>query len=387
MIPKLSSFRWPRLVLRMNHLYEYRIGKFSPARFLERIKDLKFLRHRRQRSFPQFPLSMSLEVTSHCTQRCNFCPCHIAPDAMDRGLGHMSWDVFQKAIDESVRYGKRRTIFFYKDGESLLNPLLGKMIRYAKEKRAAETLALTSNGTVLTEQNSKMLVESGLDELVISIDAADAETYRIIRNSDAYDKVIRNVRRFFEIRKAMGARSPYVKMKMVVCDQNRGQERKFIEQWEKLADEVLIVRDLNTWNGASSTVNEFVGASETYKSLRAFADERNPKRYPCDRLWYQFEVYYNGNCSPCICDWNETYVLGNLKEQSIYSMWHGEKLKALRTLHVDGQQDRSELCKNCDRWALYNMGDWLSKNREKALATNPEREIFAPTARAAPNFD
>jgi len=358
----------------MNRLYEYRIGRFSMPMLVERLRDTKLLRHWRQRRGQIFPLSIAIETTSKCTHRCSFCPSH-HPGALDRGFGFMPFERYQKIIDESVRYGKRRKIFLYKDGEPILHPDLGRMIRYAKEKDAADVLLVTTNGTVLFEKEARDIILSGLDELMISIDAASKETFERIKGSSTYETVIENTRSFFQVREEIGSKTPYTRVKLVVCDENRHEIDDFIAMWEPVADEVFIVRDINTWDGSSSVVNSVVGESETYSGVQAQLQQDNPRQYPCDRLWYQFEVNYNGVCSPCVCDWNEKYVLGNIDDQSIYSMWHGDRLYDLRKSHIEGRQKEIELCRNCDRWKLKNMGDWYEKNPEKALERFPEKEI------------
>ena len=92
---------------------------------------------------------------------------------------------FKKIIDESILYGKRLIITINKDGEPLLHPELPKMVKYAKDKKAAHKINFYTNGILLSETKSLELINSGLDTIHISIDAFSKGTYKKLKYSKA----------------------------------------------------------------------------------------------------------------------------------------------------------------------------------------------------------
>src|SRR5262249_59149614 len=69
-----------------------------------------------------------------------------------------------------------------------------------------------TNGTVLTARKGRELCATGLDELRISLDAADARTFRLIRGKDDFNRIVRNVRAFTEMQRREGLTRPRVSL-------------------------------------------------------------------------------------------------------------------------------------------------------------------------------
>jgi MoaA/NifB/PqqE/SkfB family radical SAM enzyme len=68
------------------------------------------------------------------------------------------------------------------------------MVRYLKDRGVY--VFFETNGTVLNEKKGRALIAAGLDELRISLDAANAKSYRAIRGRDYFNRILRNVRAF-----------------------------------------------------------------------------------------------------------------------------------------------------------------------------------------------
>jgi hypothetical protein len=85
----------------------------------------------------------------------------------------MDWDTFARIIPSLVL---SETIDFTGGGEPLRNPRLVEMVQAAKI--AGCEVGFSTNGTRLTPQISEQLVESGLDWISFSIDAASASAWR-----------------------------------------------------------------------------------------------------------------------------------------------------------------------------------------------------------------
>jgi len=74
---------------------------------------------------------------------------------------------------------------------------LPRMVRYLKDR--GTYVLFNANGTVLNDKNGRALIEADLDELRVSFDAANAESYRAIRGKNYFNRILKNVRAFRDL--------------------------------------------------------------------------------------------------------------------------------------------------------------------------------------------
>jgi MoaA/NifB/PqqE/SkfB family radical SAM enzyme len=63
---------------------------------------------------------------------------------------------------------------------------------------------------VLNEKNGRALIEAGLDELRVSLDASTAKSYRAVRGKDYFGRILKNVRAFRALQRREGHERPRV---------------------------------------------------------------------------------------------------------------------------------------------------------------------------------
>ena len=66
------------------------------------------------------------------------------------------------------------------------------MIRYLKDR--GTYVLFNTNGTLLIGARRQELIDTGLDELRVSLDAADARRFTLVRGNDLFDRIVRDVR-------------------------------------------------------------------------------------------------------------------------------------------------------------------------------------------------
>src|SRR5262249_51770283 len=66
------------------------------------------------------------------------------------------------------------------------------------------------NGTVLNERNGRALIDAGLDELRVSLDASNAATYLKVRGKNYFARILRNVKAFRDLQEREGHERPKV---------------------------------------------------------------------------------------------------------------------------------------------------------------------------------
>ena len=101
----------------------------------------------------------------------------------------MSWELFRSIVDQIPNL--QRAVL-HGVGEPMLVKDLPRMVRYLKDR--GTYVLFNTNGTVLNEKNGRALIEAELDELRVSFDAANAESYRAIRGKNYFHRIFKNVR-------------------------------------------------------------------------------------------------------------------------------------------------------------------------------------------------
>lgn len=158
------------------------------------------------------PEVIYIETSNACNSLCETCPLTF----FGNGAAHnLTLDEFDR-ITGQVPDLKRAVLHGL--GEPLLNRDLAQMIRRLK---ARDVHALfNSNIIALTRKKQEELVESGLDELRVSLDAAIPETYRKIRGVPAHAKVVKHLREMVEIRERMGSATPKISVWFTAMKEN-----------------------------------------------------------------------------------------------------------------------------------------------------------------------
>lgn len=131
---------------------------------------------------------LQLESSISCNLRCIMCPWVTVRDQIEN-QGNMSLDVWNGLVPH---LNEVRSIDFTGGGEPLLQPHLLDWISQAK-KAGCEAGFLT-NGMLLREQLSELLLDMGLNWIGFSIDGADRETYERIRRGAQFERLCSNIK-------------------------------------------------------------------------------------------------------------------------------------------------------------------------------------------------
>jgi|GEM_PF-2721648 len=309
------------------------------------------------KKIPTFPLALHVEITNRCDNKCVFCARH----KMNRPLQHMEEKIFYKIMDECAKY-MPNVIYLFKDGDPILHPELCKYITYAKKVKAAKNITISTSANALTPELSQKIIESGLDEIFFSVDSLTEDKYKILKGTDKYSTVLSNIFSFIKIKEKMKSRTPNVTVKILATDLVMDDIALFERMWKNIADTVLIDRELSIWDGTNKQVIDFIGTMKNYNFIKPV------KRFPCNRPWYMSCIYVDGKMGVCPEDWDQKTIVGDVTRDTIYDIWHDDKLNQFKCKHIDGEWESLPACYNCGAWMTKNMGNWFVANRERALS-------------------
>jgi len=193
----------------------------------------------------------------------------------------------------------------------------------------------STNGTVITERNAYDVMEAGLSKIFFSMDGVDKETYEKIRVNANYEKVIANFKLFLDVKNKHGFKT-HVIAQMIEQPEQIGSKDTFTEMWSIPGVDTISYKFLDSWAGTLF--------QDTIKQPEI-------ERHACAEPFERVAILVNGDVVACCRDWAGLYIYGNLKEQSLYEIWHGEKVNALRQEHLSGDYV-SEPCLSCKEWHI-----------------------------------
>ena len=134
------------------------------------------------------PVCLYLETTNRCNLLCTTCPRTF--EALEPP-GDMSWGLFTAIVDQFPRIAR---VVLHGVGEPMMVRNLPRMIRYLKDR--GTYVLFNTNGTLLTARKGRELIDVGLDELRVSLDAAEPVAFKLVRGRDMFVRIIRNLRSF-----------------------------------------------------------------------------------------------------------------------------------------------------------------------------------------------
>ena len=271
------------------------------------------------------PHRLRIENTNICNADCIFCP----HQSMKRKQGIMDFELFKKIIDQARLYNIP-VVSIHGFGEPLLDKYFFQRVKYAREK-GLKRIATNTNALFLNEQRIEKLMESGLDEIYISFDAATEDTYKKIRPGSDFKTVEANIKKIIDEKKKKAAKLPKIYLSFVECPQNSSEVDLYLKKWKGLVDGVSISYLVN-WGGRYSGEN----------LLR-----HTQKRDPCRFLWTDMAISWDGRATICCYDYENETIIGDISNESIKDIWSGETLESLRQMHAEHNFDKIDICKEC----------------------------------------
>jgi len=325
----------------------------------------------------QEPVCLYLETTNRCNLLCQTCPRtfeDLEPPA------DMSWQLFTHIVDQFPRIAR---VVLHGVGEPMMVKALPCMVRYLKDR--GTYVLFNTNGTLLTERKGSELIAAGLDELRVSLDAAEPRAFLAVRGKDMFDKIIRNLQAFTALQCAKGVERPLVSLwltglketidqlpdfvrlahrigvpeihlqRLVFTPEGQGLARAESALFEKLeGDEARRLEEAAALAERLGIRFNASGATEPGTSLKREADHQPWSL--CRRPWSLMYFTAHGRAIPCcIAPFSmrgyDGFTLGDATQQSLRQIWNGPRYQEFRRALLS--ENPSPACASCGvRWSL-----------------------------------
>jgi MoaA/NifB/PqqE/SkfB family radical SAM enzyme len=351
----LASSYWDLLTYKLRY-----VGVRNTIRvgYLDLSEHMLYQISKRFPSVSASPRSIQIECTTRCNLKCTFCELSYWTEKP----ADLQFDSFKKMIDHLP---KLKRIDLTGIGESLMNRDFFKIVEFLKSRGLYITL--NDNFTLMTERAARRIVELEVDHIFLSLDGATKQTYEQIRVGANFDKVISNTRRLLEIKRAMGKKSPEVKINTVVCLTNYHELPAIVELAHDMGIGMVVFVNVITFESTAGLdtlrvkreiESKFQQALQRARQLGVLVKVELFDKLPaqqCDFPWKRNFVTYDGYVHPC-CYTTQTgdrrgqngRSFGNLVGQSFHEVWNGDLYSGFRRKLQEGILPHP--CEHCPKF-------------------------------------
>jgi MoaA/NifB/PqqE/SkfB family radical SAM enzyme len=157
-------------------------------------------------------------VELHPADRCNI-DCFFCSTAAIRGTDELPLSRFQELLGEFQQAGTR-ALRFAGGGEPLFHRKIKDVLRAVVASRIPIE-NITTNAVLLDSEVAELLIQS-CDQVTVSLNAGDAESYATMMRTPArnFDRVLQNIKTLLRARHAAGSKRPVINLQFLVWREN-----------------------------------------------------------------------------------------------------------------------------------------------------------------------
>ncbi len=319
------------------------------------------------------PLPRSLVVETH--RGCNFSCTHCnVPGASCDGYGPMPSTVFDaltpllEIVDE---------VGYDNFGEPTLNSLLPSFIRRQKDLNPKGRARLNSNMSLLNVKLATALLESGLNEIQVSVDAASDQLFAALRVGGSLASTLKKTEMMANIAATCGCATFTISACLVAQTRNIEDLPDVVTALSDVGVDVLYVNGLEPYSledfgcalwqstkGRTRAWDVFALAQDVARrcGMRLYTPHLEPGTCaPCELVGRSMTVGYDGMVSPCFLLAMESPLItaggnrmvrprigfGNVCEKSPLESWASPEYRRFRESAAEPGGGDQTVCTEC----------------------------------------
>ncbi len=299
--------------------------KYKAENWEEKYKEYRenWIKFPKEQIVNDYPLLVDIELSSVCNLKCPMCYTITEEFKQKVNNKFMDFLLFKKIIDEIK--GKVPAIRLSLRGESTLHPKFVECIKYAKEKGIKEISTLT-NGSKLDMDFFKQIVEAGIDWITISVDGLNEE-YEKIRMPLKFSEILKKISDIAEYKKTNNLHKPVIKIQSIWPSIKNNPE-EFYNTFEPITD--------------------LIAFNPLIDYLQKDTDIVYIDNFTCPQQYQRLLIGADGKVMVCSNDEENDCIIGDINFETIYKVWHGEKLIHFRKMQLEENGFMNfSICKKC----------------------------------------
>lgn len=289
------------------------------------------------------PYLYVIDPTNACNLRCKLCPTGLG--ILGRKQGIIDFQKYKKIIDEIAPYANEVWLFNW--GEPFLHPNICEIIEYTSNKKIA--VRISSNLNRLRDNMADQIVLSGLDNLLISVDGADNDTYQKYRVGGNLDQVLKNIEEITKAKRKYKSKKPYIYLRMLINKHNSHQIEEMAKLALSLGVDALRVGPIYIDTTNESQVQEWL-PDDSKLTVYNRDEEKLVNIHHCSDLWESMVINWDGGVSPCCWVHNKNHDMANAFDHSIKSIWNNREYHISRQVFSNQGKNKiigENICTKC----------------------------------------
>ena len=284
----------------------------------------KWSEYAHQQQVSDYPLLVDIELSSLCNLTCLMC--YTITDEFKKQVNgtRMDWNLYTKIIDEIG--GKVTAVRLSLRGEATLHTKFIEAIKYAKDHGIKEVSLLTHGGKLALPFFQKM-VEAGIDWITVSADGV-GETYERVRKPLKFNDLLEKLKAIKKYKEENGLKRPVIKVQGIWPGIVESGPDKYYDTFKACTDLV-----------AFNPLIDYLSKDTHIEYLEEFT---------CPQQYQRLVIGADGLVMKCSNDEENREVIGDLKQDTVHQVWHGEKMQAVRNMHLQPRGFmQSAVCRKC----------------------------------------
>jgi len=247
------------------------------------------------------PAFLKIEASRKCLVNCKYCS------------GEKEEKFFPKHIYQAIMdklYPWVIEVSLYDIGEPLWCEDLIEFIKYAKQRNVGTSIS-TSLSLPKNKRYWEILVQSGLDHLIVAIDGISEKTYKEYRTNGNLQLVMQNLYAIINAKTQHNSKLT-IEWQMIEFEWNRHE----IAEAKKTASNLGLEFRL---------IKEVTKPRKEAQNNVSYVRNRN-----CLLPYLIFIVNAFGEVNPCYKYYNPYMKIGNIKENCFEEIWNNEEIRKIR---------------------------------------------------------
>jgi MoaA/NifB/PqqE/SkfB family radical SAM enzyme len=285
-----------------------------------------------------YPPIVFIEPTNICNLKCPMCPS--GNGTLKRAKGYMDFALFKKVIDEIKDYSVM--LVLWNQGEPFLHPEFLKMAEYANARKLYTLVSTNANQMPDAEE----IIKSGIDSIIVSLDGATQETYNQYRVNGNLQKVLDNVKKMTIAKKKLNMKIPLIRWQFLVMKHNEHEIELIQNMAKALQVDNIALKSLQIYTKDDIA---FLPSNPKYRRYKISGEHFELQfalKNRCYRIWTKPVVNWNGEMAICCFDKDIQYPVGNVKDNTLLSIWRGNAFNKMRA-QILKKRKQIPICTNC----------------------------------------
>lgn len=293
------------------------------------------------------PMALSIEPTTACNLGCPECPSGLK--SFTRATGKIDLELNEKILDQTA--SQLTYINYYFQGEPFLHPQFLQLVA-AAAKRGIYTHTST-NAHFLNGDKIDQIIDSGLNEITISVDGMRQETYESYRVNGQLNTVIEATARLIAKRNVRKAKHLWIVWQFLVVKTNETEIDELKTKAAQLGVDEIRLKTAQFYHFENG--HPLMPTDDQYRRYVRNSDGtyrlKNKMHNHCWRMWSSAVITWDGKMVPCCFDKDAKYAMGNLADNRLTEVWKSEVYRNFRTLLLKDRQS-IDICKNCSEGSI-----------------------------------